>query len=202
MTKSQLKMRVFGVTVFLGILLLLALRFESFHHFLKDFASIFLAVAAAYLAYCFQRRQTFLTSLRDLWNKAIEAKAELIDYMHNPRPNQESFGKAHRSISTAIDMVRAVYCNVSESRTSIGLYPFEPLHDMRKALERMGFENVTDAQRTTERKNVLQAWNAFRWSFLREFSTPKPSHYITVRNAVDPRRVSETTARDGKNTGD
>lgn len=201
MTKSQLKMRVFGVTVFLGILLLLALRFKPFHHFLKDFASIFLAVAAAYLAYCFQRRQTFLTSLRDLWNKAIEAKAELIDYTHNPRPNRESFGKAHRSISTAIDMVRAVYCNVRESRTSIGLYPFEPLHDMRKALERMGFENVTVAQQTTERKNVLQSWNAFRWSFLREFSTPNPSHYITERNAVDPRRVSETTARDGKNTG-
>ena len=50
-----------------------------------------IAVAAAYLTYCFQRRQAFLVSLRELWAKAIEAKADLIDYTHDQMPDQPKY---------------------------------------------------------------------------------------------------------------
>lgn len=188
MTKAKLWVNVAAVMLFCMLLLILAALSGWFHAFLKDYTSIFLAVAAAYLAFCFQRRQSFLTNLRELWHKCIDAKAELIDYTHNKNPTQESFGKAHRAISTAIDMVRGVYCNIRETDSSIGLYPFEPLHDMRRALERLGFQNVSHEQRETERKKIMVAWNAFRWSFLQEFSTPSPTHYLIEHNASDPRR--------------
>jgi uncharacterized membrane protein YccC len=88
----------------LAVLLGFALRYPSFYDILKDYTNIFLAIAAAYLTYCFQRRQTFLISLRELWHECIEAKAELIDYTFDPAPDQPKFAKAHRTLSTAIDI--------------------------------------------------------------------------------------------------
>jgi hypothetical protein len=190
MTKIKLQINV-GVTCFVLVALIIAAQFlPILYKSLKDFAGIFVAIAAAYLAYCFQRRQTFLTSLRELWNKCVEAKSDLIDYTHQPKPDQENFGQAHRAISVAIDMMRAVYCNVGETETRIGSYPFESLHDMRKALRDLGFQNVTAVTQQQARGKILDAWNAFRWAFLREFSTPRPRHPITKPGVLDPRRSS------------
>jgi len=188
MTRTKLLSNVVVVAGILGGLLIIAYFYKAFYDFLKDFSSMFIAVAAAYLIYCFQRRQAFLTSLRELWTKTIEAKADLIEYTHDPAPDQQKFGKAHRSLSMAIDMMRAVYRNVHERTSSIGLYPFEPLHDMRKALDGLGFQNITPAAQKNARQSILQAWNAFRWSFLQEFSAPTLRHHITNPGARDPRR--------------
>jgi hypothetical protein len=188
MTKRMLLVNVASVCLALAALLGVALLYPAFRDVLKDFASIFLAIAAAYLTYCFQRRQAFLVSLRDLWHKCIEAKAELIEYTHDPKPDRAKFGKAHRALSTSMDLMRAAYCNVGETKTSIGLYPFEPLHDMRKALDSLGFENVTVDSQRQARQEIMNAWNAFRWKFLREFSTPSPTHHIVEHGVSDPRR--------------
>ena len=198
MTKKRLLINIVSVGfAYPLILLLAAIKWPTFRPFLKDYSNLFLGVGAAYLAYCFQRRQAFLISLRELWHKCIEAKGDLIDYTHSSEPNQLAFGRAHRSISAAIDMVRAVYRNIGETKTSIGLYPFESLHDMRRSLDRLGFVEVSQNERKTEREKILQSWNAFRWSFLKEFSTPSPSHYINVRNARDPRRQPERPQNKG-----
>src|SRR5262249_50287734 len=145
---------------------------------LKDFAGVFIAIAAAYLAYCFQRRQAFLASLRDLWHVCIEAKADIVDYVRDTQPTEEKYRRVQRSISKAIDGMRGVYRNVSETEAAIGLYPFEPLHDMRRELERLGCRDLDAKARHAALKEVIDSWNAFRWSFLREFSTPMPTHHI------------------------
>jgi hypothetical protein len=190
MTRTKLLVNVIVVVLILAALLAAAVVNLDFHAFLKDFATVVVAIAAAYLTYCFQRRQAFLVSLRELWNKTIEAKADLIEYTHDANPDQVKFGKAHRSLSMAIDMMRAVCRNVHEHSSSVGLYPFEPMHDMRRALDKLGFTNVTPQKQKLAREEILQSWNAFRWSFLREFSAPKPRHHVTQRGALDPRRVS------------
>jgi|1186.fasta_scaffold00496_4 hypothetical protein len=188
MTKRMLAINVALVCLGLATLLGLAQISSGLYQTVKDFTGIFVAIAAAYLAYCFQRRQTFLASLRELWSKCIEAKADLIEYTHEPAPDRLKFGKVHRTLSTAIDMMRAVYCNVGETEASVGRYPFEPLHDMRRALDELGFEAADAAEQRKTRQRIMAAWNAFRWSFLREFSIPKPTHYIASRDAADPRR--------------
>jgi len=186
--RAQLRLNVLMVVFFLLALVGMALLFPCFYTVLKDFASLFATIAAAYLAYCFQRRQAFLSSLRDLWHKIIAVKGELVQYTLNPSPTQQTFGDTHESISTAIDVVRATYRNVGESKDSHGLYPFEPLKDMRRALVGLGFENVTPEKQKEARDKIIQAWNAFRWSFLREFSAPEPTFPITDHDARDPRR--------------
>lgn len=194
MTKSLLRTNVIGVMLIFAVLIVVAfllkfgLKSQDAYTVVKDFSPIVIAAAAAYLAYCFQRRQAFLVSLRDLWKEMVEAKSELIEYTHLTEPNQIAFGKAHRAISKTIDLVRGVYKNVGETDQEIGLFPLEPLHDARKALEELYFINATPERQIEARKRIIISWNALRSQFLKEFSTTYPPHPIVTRNAIDSRR--------------
>lgn len=194
MTKQKLLANVLGVISLLLILLLVAIfcriyfRSEISYSIIKDFTPLLISVAAAYLAYCFQRRQAFLVSLRDLWKEMVDAKIELVEYTHNIKTDQSSFRRTHRSLSKAIDLVRGVYKNVGETDKQLGLYPFEPLHDMRRSLDTLGFVDVTHEKQLEARDEIIRSWNALRYVFLKEFSTPEPPHPITERDAADPRR--------------
>jgi hypothetical protein len=200
-TRSRLLLNV-GVVIGLLLGLVTVAQFsERIYATTKDFAGFFLAIAAAYLAYCFQKRQAFLAALRELWHACIEAKADLIDYTHLPNPSQIDFGRAARSISVAIDMMRAVYRNVGETEQEIGLYRFEPLHDMRRALDGLGFTNLSLEKRKEARERIVSAWNALRWNFLREFSAPSPTHYVTERGSTDHRRTRPTYSDDPTSIG-
>jgi len=191
MTRRNLALNVAGVAAGLLSLVVLALLWGRFHTVLKDFAAFFLAIAAAYLGYCFQRRQAFLVSLRDLWHQCIDAKADIIDCTRASERDAAQLAKAQRSISVAIDKMRAVYRNVGETEARIGLFPFEPLHDMRKALDALAQGADTEDQRAQCQATVMDAWNAFRWAFLREFGAPYPTNPITERNKRDPRRSAQ-----------
>jgi hypothetical protein len=200
-TRRKLLLNVIAVIGLLLGLVTVAQFSERIYATSKDFAGFFLAVAAAYLAYCFQKRHAFLAALRELWHACIEAKADLIAYTHLPSPSQTDFERAARCISIAIDMMRAVYRNVGETEQEIGLYPFEPMHDMRRALDELGFANMSPEKQKEARERILSAWSAFRWSFLREFSAPSPTHYVVLRGVTDPRRVRPECADDSISIG-
>jgi hypothetical protein len=207
MTKGHLVFNVVAVVVFLLIVFAIAMLSKhvfnvlGIHDALKDFATVFIAIAAAYLAFCFQRRNAFLESLRDLWEHMVETKTELIQYTHIEAPDQKDFAKTHAALSKTIDLVRGVYLNVDESDTKIGLYSFEPLHDMRKILEELGFTNansrisISANEREEARRRILQAWHSLRYRFLKEFSLPSPPHPITEHFSSDPRRAKQSRYR-------
>jgi hypothetical protein len=98
--------------------------------------------------------------------------------------------------------MRSVYRNVKENRSSIGLYPFEPLHDMRRTLERMRqhLQNQTQSELQGEivrrgRDDIIACWNGLRHRFLAEFAAPSSRKSVTRRGYRDPRRlVLETDA--------
>lgn len=195
MTRYHLKLNILAVVAYIVLLIALAAlsfylqRCKSLFEFIKEMSSFLLALPAAYLPYCFQQRQAHLALLRDLWKEANEAKGELIQYTFIEAPRPDDFARAHRSISKAIDSVRSVYRNVNESDHCIGFYPFEPLHDMRKALEKLLPVSFSPKEvRSREREKIITGWNAFRWAFLREFQASDAPHPITERGARDPRR--------------
>ena len=199
MTKKRLQQNVFWVILaflsipLVGILLKLPATPDDIYDIIKDFSALIIAGGAGYLAYCFQQRQSFLASLRELWREAVSAKGDLLVCTGDEGPSEHEIQQANRSLSAVIDLMRGVYKNVDESEAIIGLYPFEPLHDMRRVLWRVQDTALSPQQRAEERGHVLQAWNAFRWAFLGEFSTPYPSHPITSRGAADPRRKKSTS---------
>lgn len=201
MTGKQLAMRIrIAVAVLAGLLLVAALlranlipalkksEEAKWYDFGKDVFPLVVAVLATFLASWFQRRLTFIESLRRLWSSMIEAKIELKAYARRPDRSEADYAHAYGALSRSIDEVRGVYRNVGETDSSIGLFPYQPLHDMRKALEGLGPGPYDEQASERSLQTIDQAWDSLRLSFLAEFDPPQPTSPVTTRGSRDPRR--------------
>jgi hypothetical protein len=152
---------------------------KDVYDYAKDMALVFVTVVAAYLANVFQKRHSFTEALREEWRDIIKAKSALFTFTQTPNPTQEHYLKAFCSISETIDNMRTVYENVGETHKLIGLYPYAPLHDMRRALQSLEPRrngDTTEAQRKLARDAILQSFYALRESFLEELDLDAPDN--------------------------
>lgn len=156
---------------------------QDIYEYLKDMALVFVTVVAAYLASVFQRRHGFVEALREEWRDIIKAKSALIDFTHIDAPAQDQYFKAFCTISDAIDNMRSVYKNVGETNKKIGLYPYESLHDMRRAFQHLrprDGKTITAEDRSLVRDAILQSWRSIRESFLDELDLEPPTTPILI----------------------
>lgn len=157
----------------------------SIYDYLKDMALVLVTVVAAYLANVFQRRALFLTALKEEWRNIVKAKSALFTFTQRETPSQEEYFAAFCAISESLDNMRAVYANVGETRGQIGLYPYAPLHDMRRALQALEPEagrQVTAEDRKLARDAILQAFYALRETFLEELDLEAPDNPLLIHN--------------------
>jgi hypothetical protein len=78
-----------------------------------------------------------------------------------------------------------VYANVGENRSQIGLYPYAPLHDMRRALQSIEPEagrEVSAEDRKLARDAILQSFYALRETFLEELDLEAPDNPLLIHN--------------------
>jgi hypothetical protein len=109
--------------------------------------------------------------------------------VNDPAPTREKYQGAFNALSKAIDEVRGVYLNVGESAANVGLFPYEPLHDMRKALLAYGvMPTPGESDRQECGAKINQAWFALRPQFLYELQPRRATYPITESGATDPRR--------------
>jgi hypothetical protein len=156
---------------------------KSLYDYLKDMALVFVTVVAAYVASVFQRRHGFIEALREEWRDIIKAKSALFTYTQIERPTQEQYLQAFCAISETIDNMRSVYKNVGETGKLVGYYPYEPLHDMRRALQNLDPKKnptTTEEQRTVVRHAILESWYALRERFLEELDLEAPENPLLV----------------------
>lgn len=151
---------------------------KDIYEYLKDMALVFVTVVAAYLANVFQKRQQFINALKEEWRDIIRSKSALYTFTQLAKPTGDDYLRAFCSISETIDNMRTVYRNVGETDSLIGLYPFSPLHDMRRALQTLDPRkgDVTAEQRRLARDAILQAFYALRESFLDELDPEAPDN--------------------------
>lgn len=204
MTREMLRRRVIAVVAALvllaGIALVLKLEWlpgvdrddqEDWFSYGETVFPLVIAVLATLLASWFQQRATFIESLRRLWSHLIEAKTGIMDFLSHDDRSADAYLRAYRPLSIAIDEMRGVYRNVGESTSSIGLYPFEPLHDMRRALEALQAQPYDRGSSNAARAEVQRAWDALRFRFLDEFAPPEPTAPIVERGFRDRRRAAD-----------
>lgn len=216
MTRKTLNARLFSVAALLMSLLVLALTAKlsgnlilaDFYIFIKDMSVLIALITGVYLVDIFQRRSTFLKSLRDQWQLIITAKAVLLVYCEREQPVAADFTEAYREISQAIDHMRIVYRNVGETVELAGYYPYEPLHDMRRAMEeidpRRG-RHVTLSDRRQARQKIVVSFDVMREHFLDEFDVESPSDPIVGAGAQrlkkDGGSISNSEARKLRKSG-
>lgn len=155
------------------------------YEFLRDMSLLIATGGVAYVTNVFQRRHAFIESLREEWRDIIEAKSALLQFMHKSEPSHAEYIAAFTRLSETIDNMRIVYRNVGETRDLIGLYPFAPLHDMRRVLQTL--DPKDEAARSTDRKLVrdamLQSFYALREHFLEELDLEEPDEPILMAGA-------------------
>ena len=155
------------------------------YEFLRDMSLLIATGGVAYISNVFQRRQSFIESLKEEWRDIIGAKSVLLAFMHRTDPTHEEYVAAFTRLSETIDNMRIVYRNVGETRDLIGLYPFAPLHDMRRVLQTLDPRDgkPTAEQRKLARDTMLQSFYALREHFLEELDLEEPDAPLLIAGA-------------------
>jgi hypothetical protein len=147
------------------------------YEYLRDMSLLIATGGVAYITNVFQKRHGFLDALKEEWRDIIATKSALFSYTQLERPTLEQYLEAFCKLSEAIDNMRSVYRNVGETDGLIGLYPFAPLHDMRRALQTLDprkAPNVDADTRALVRDAILQSFYALRETFLEELDLEEP----------------------------
>jgi len=136
---------------------------------LRDLIPLIIAIPAAWLAYSFQRRQSYLKNVRDLYSHMVRATQDAIQYTHLEKPSQEQFGNVQKSLSSTIEEIRAVFLNLGQTEERVGLYPFEGIKTIVGTLNGLGFgDDLTAENRKAARDSIIEEWKELRKHFLSE----------------------------------
>jgi hypothetical protein len=212
MTRGTLHSRLKGTFFFLGIVLLIAAlaRFAypfmdqampqgkvvfAVYEYLKDMALLIATGGVAYLANVFQQRSSFIDRLKEEWRDILHAKSALLEFTHIETPSTQQYVAAFNILSETIDNMRTVYRNVGETPELVGLYPYEPLHDMRRALQTLNPRKpagITEEDRKLVRDAMLQSFYALRERFLEELDLEEPASPVVYYGSRRRKRTGAT----------
>jgi hypothetical protein len=202
MTRSTLKTTMRRVYALLGSVLAICLLAKFVDHipalrgsgleallkdayeFLRDMSLLIATGGVAYITNIFQKRSSFLEALKQEWRDIIAAKSALFSYTQLEKPSLEHYLETFCKVSETIDNMRSVYQNVGETDDLVGLYPYAPLHDMRRALQTLDPRKnpqAPDAEtRALVRDAILQSFYALRETFLEELDLDEPDHPLLI----------------------
>jgi hypothetical protein len=201
MTRASLNRTLRRAYVVLGLVLLISLTAKladripgiagtpvermagGVYDYLRDMALVLVTVVAAYLANVFQKRSKFVESLEEEWRGIVKTKSALFTFCEKQYASTDDYLVAFCRISEAIDNMRIVYSNVGETETLVGLYPYAPLHDMRRALQSIDPRKRADIpvdEKKLVRDAILQSFYALRENFLEELDLNEPSHPLLI----------------------
>ena len=94
--------------------------------------------------------------------------------------------------------MRSVYQNVGETSDLIGLYPYAPLHDMRRALQTLDPRKAARSRRRARnlaRDAILQSFYALRETFLEELDLEEPDHPLLISGGRRAKMSGSTGGR-------
>lgn len=177
---------------------------RDLYDYLKDMALVFVTVVAAYLANVFQKRSKFVESLEEEWRGIVRTKSALFTYCEKTYVSTDDYLAAFCRISETIDNMRIVYANAGETATLVGLYPYAPLHDMRRALQSIDPRKRPDLapeDRKVARDAILQSFYALRETLLEELDLDEPAHPLLIsrgRRLKQPGATRRALFRQGR----
>jgi hypothetical protein len=213
MTRSTLKRTLARVYVLIGLVLAVSLvakvadslpgfagtwperLLKDVYEYLRDMSLLLATAGVAYVANVFQKRASFVEALKEEWRDIIATKSALFAYTQLERPTHEQYMATFCKLSETIDNMRSVYRNVGETDDLIGLYPYAPLHDMRRALQTLDPRKAPDAgaeARALVRDAILQSFYALRETFLEELDLEQPDHPLLISTGRRAKKMGAT----------
>ena len=146
---------------------------------IKDLIPLAVALPAAFLAYAFSRRNSYLQALRELWKQLVPSVQKAIQYTYLPAPTQADFTVVMENLSVAIDLTRGVFSNIGKNG-SRGLFPYENLKDIHRIISWLGFGGgFCKAKSYNARLCITSLWQEMHHAMLDEFDRDVPATPIS-----------------------
>ena len=165
------------------------------YEYLRDMSLLIATGGVAYITNMFQKRHGFVEALKEEWRDIIATKSALFAYTQLEQPTPEQYIATFCKLSETIDNMRSVYRNVGETDDLVGLYPYAPLHDMRRALQSLDPRKApsVDAEtRNVVRDAILQSFYALRETFLEELDLEQPDHPLLISGGRRAKKSGST----------
>ncbi|MBS0234376.1 MAG: hypothetical protein JSR99_12935 [Proteobacteria bacterium] len=156
---------------------------NNFYDFMRDMSLLIATGGVAYITNIYQKRSNFVESLEEEWRNIVRTKSVLLSTCEKPYLATDDYLAAYYKISETIDTMRIVYRNAGETEGLVGLYPYAPLHDMRRALQTLDPRidvDITSERKALVRDAILQSFYALRETFLEELDLEEPQHPLLV----------------------
>ena len=182
MTRKKLRVAyiiivtIYSVALGAGIFLYYHVSKDEYQIF-KDSIPFIIAIPAAYLGFCFQKRSSFLQTLRTLWTNLIGSVNAALQYTHLEEATKDQYAATLVSLSKAIDEFRGVYKNINEKHDGVGLFPFECLKEIYKAISKLGYGKLDDKLSIQCRQKIVKDWKILTKTFLAEFDRSEPTEF-------------------------
>jgi hypothetical protein len=159
---------------------------NNFYDFMRDMSLLIATGGVAYISNVYQKRSNFVEGLEEEWRNIVRTKSVLLSTCEKPYLATDDYLAAYYKVSETIDTMRIVYRNAGETDGLVGLYPYAPLHDMRRALQTIDprvASDITKEKKALVRDAILQSFYALRENFLEELDLEEPQHPILVAGA-------------------
>ena len=174
MKKKILKELLFLVlSVYSAALIFAIIISVAFQDFIDVFLSLIpfiVAIPAALLTRAFQRRASYVSSLRSIWPGIVESGINAIEYTKITNPTEKEFRDVIISLSKSIDNLRMLFKNIG------GFYPVESIKTIYEEFDLIRdtykFKNPTNAY-----DRITTFWHQARDSILAEFDRVIPTKY-------------------------
>ncbi|HML31024.1 MAG TPA: hypothetical protein PKE16_19700 [Hyphomicrobium sp.] len=156
---------------------------NNFYDFMRDMSLLIATGGVAYISNVYQKRSNFVESLEEEWLNIVRTKSVLLSTCEKPYLATDDYLAAYYKVSETIDTMRIVYRNAGETDGLVGLYPYAPLHDMRRALQTLDprvASDITKERKALVRDAILQAFYALRETFLEELDLEEPQHPLLI----------------------
>lgn len=141
----------------------------------KDLLPFAIAIPAAWLGYCFQRRGSYLQALRSVYYEVVSAVNGAVDYTRwSTERTEADFRKTIERLSIAVDSVRGVFENVPRKEYPLGVYPYETLKDIRLIVGWLGYGEHWRTERDRAHNCMTKLWVLMHSALLREFDRAIP----------------------------
>lgn len=186
MTKRQLSritllvMAVYTGAVMLGVVLRILDNTPNgiVYSTYKDLLSLIIAIPAAFLAYSFQRRNSYVQALRSLWSDLVAAVQAARSYTCVEKPSQELHLETLSKLSAVIEEARGVFSNIPAQGAPNGWYPFEPIKEIHNDVKKLGYgDNVSQKTRGEVGERINKRWKLVRTELLKEFDRCVPTYH-------------------------
>jgi hypothetical protein len=186
-TRKTLSLWVGVVIVYLILLILIGVAlsaccggpekdaFKTFHNLLP----VLLAVPGAWLAACFQKRASYLASLRALYERSVSAFEGAHQYTYLDAASQEDFSRIKKELSSVIELFRANFRNLEAEGAKSGLFPFESLKTINDWIDYLGWGvSFRKSERKLVRDGIVKLWTRrLRPSLLAELDRQTPTTF-------------------------